>query len=512
VRDVEAPAQVLESRARHGQPDALADLRQGERRDGALQDGVGILETTRGRLRMGERRQQLPPAGRRAVGQQPQRILVPTRRGRRRPGAHARCRARQHRHGVLVPGVRRDGDVMRVGLRRRSALQQGCRRPAVRRDPPARTRRVVDRAADEGMAHREAPRPWVRSHQTHGCELVERPQRVAFVDVRDRGDRVGLEVHADDRGGIQHDADAGAQRAALLGERDGDGVGDTGELRVDARAWQRRVPVDVPCEVLEVERVAPALQVQEVACPVGHVAEERRRRREIQRCEDQLGGAPFAQRPREGDVEAFGRLVLPQRERKEHLRRGRAAQQRRDEVDGRRVGPVQVVEDHDERPIGRERREQRAHGGVHAVAFRHRGARIACEGRQRLGQRRRITLGQAGRRRRREVRLKRVDPDGERQVRLVLRGTTRHDDGAPVGRPEPELVQQPRLADARLAGHDERGRAAGPEIVEDPVEDADLRVPTDQRRLGAMAHRATIGPSARRDPLTGARRPGPRGR
>ena len=113
----------------------------------------------------------------------------------------------------------------------------------------------------------------------------------------------------------------------------------------------------------------------------------------------------------------------------------------------------------------------------------------------------------SGARGRRDVRLERVDPDGERQVDLVLRGTTGHDDGAPVGRPEPELLQQPGLADPRLAGHDERGRAARPEIVEDAVEDAELCVPTDQRRLGAMAHRATIGPSARRDPLTGARRP-----
>ncbi len=82
----------------------------------------------------------------------------------------------------------------------------------------------------------------------------------------------------------------------------------------------------------------------------------------------------------------------------------------------------------------------------------------------------------------------------------------------PVGtvalrRPEPELLQQPGLADPRLAGHDERGRATRPEIVEDAVQDTQLGVPTDQRRLGAMAHRATIGPSARRDPLTGARRP-----
>jgi hypothetical protein len=110
------------------------------------------------------------------------------------------------------------------------------------------------------------------------------------------------------------------------------------------------------------------------------------------------------------------------------------------------------------------------------------------------------------------VRLERVDPHGEWQVDLVLRGTTGHDHGAPVDRPEPELLEQPRLADPRLAGHDERGRAARPEVIEDPVEHADLDVTTDQRRPGAMAHRATIGPSARRDPLTGARRPGVSGR
>ena len=359
------------------------------------------------------------------------------------------------------------------------------------------------------MAHREAPRLRGRSHEACGHERVERVEGLALGDTRHRRDGVGLEVDADDRRGIEDGAHVGRERSALLRERRRHRVRHARELHLARGARDGSPVVEAPGQVLEVEGVAAALEVEQVSRPLGRVGtEEARRRDEVEGCEDELDPAVLTQRTGERDLQTLRSLVPARRERQEDLGGGRAAQQRCDEVDGRRIGPVQVVEDHHERPIRGERREQRAHGGVHAVAFRHGRARIVCQGRQRLRERRRVALGQVGRPGRGDVRLERVDPDGERQVDLVLRGATGHDHRAPVGRPEPELLQQPRLADARLAGHDERGRAAGPEIVEDPVEDADLCVPTDQRRLGAMAHRATIGPSARRDPLTGARRPG----
>ena len=170
VRGVEAPTQMLESRSGHGQPDALADLGQCERRDRGLQ---GVHRHPRAVPLPPARRRVTTAAragGRRASGEQPQRVLVPACGGGGRPGAHARCRARQDRDGVLVPGVRRDGDVMRVGLGRRAALEQRRRRPGVRREPPAGARRVVDRAAHEGVAHREAPRLRGRSHEACGHE------------------------------------------------------------------------------------------------------------------------------------------------------------------------------------------------------------------------------------------------------------------------------------------------------------------------------------------------------
>ena len=419
---------MLESRSGHGQPDALADLGQCERRDRGLQDGIGILEPSRCRLRVGERRQQLAPAGRRAFGEQPQRVLVPACGGGGRPGAHARCRARQDRDGVLVPGVRRDGDVMRVGLGRRAALEQRRRRPGVRREPPAGARRVVDRAAHEGVAHREAPRLRGRSHEACGHERVERVEGLALGDTRHRRDGVGLEVDADDRRGIEDGAHVGRERSALLRERRRHRVRHARELHLARGARDGSPVAEAPGQVLEVEGVAAALEVEQVPRPLGRVGtEEARRRDEVEGCEDELDPAVLTQRTGERDLQTLRSLVQARRERQEDLGGGRTAQQRCDEVDGRRIGPVQVVEDHHERPIlARAPRAasawRRARGGVPA---RSRPDRVPGTAAPPRATPRRARTGRAPRSRRRAARARRSRRRAAGRPRTPRRDRTR---------------------------------------------------------------------------------------
>ena len=76
----------------------------------------------------------------------------------------------------------RSGEVVRVGLRRCAALEQRRRRPCA---PRAASRRPSCRrcAADEGMAHREAPRPRVTVAPGRGASASS-ARRLGLLDIR----------------------------------------------------------------------------------------------------------------------------------------------------------------------------------------------------------------------------------------------------------------------------------------------------------------------------------------
>ena len=223
--------------------------------------------------------------------------------------------------------------------------------------------------------------------------------------------------------------------------------------------------------------------------PCGHaVPEQRDGVTELERRQRQGRGAPVALGAGDDDRQALGRLAVPERQRQQHRCSGRTAQQRADDVDGGRVGPVQVVEDHHQRLVGGEARQQGAHGRVEAVALR--GAAQLAE---------RLV----------EVGLERVGPGGQREVRLVLGGASGQDARLAFSGPRRDLFEDARLADARLTrDHQRRGRTRH-EAVEHLVEHAQLGVATDQRRLRRHGHGATLWRRSPRfqwapDPVRGA--------
>ena len=79
--------------------------------------------------------------------------------------------------------------------------------------------------------------------------------------------------------------------------------------------------------------------------------------------------------------------------------------------------------------------------------------------------------------------VERVDPDRERQLALEL-GAAAGEHEVPAARRarSAQLGQQPRLADPRLAPHDDAARAAAPERVEGRLEPLELARPADEVR------------------------------
>ena len=148
---------------------------------------------------------------------------------------------------------------------------------------------------------------------------------------------------------------------------------------------------------------------------------------EVEGCEDELDPAVLTQRTGERDLQTLRSLVPARRERQEDLRRGRAAQQRCDEVDGRRIGPVQVVEDHHEGPIRRRAPRaasawRRARGGVPA---RSRPGRARGTAAPRRATPRRARTGRAPRSRRRAARARRSRRRAAGRPRTPRRDRTR---------------------------------------------------------------------------------------
>ena len=152
----------------------------------------------------------------------------------------------------------------------------------------------------------------------------------------------------------------------------------------------------------------------------------------------------------------------------QHERRARrAAEQVGDELERRVVRPLHVVEQDQDRRRGRHLLEQRAHGAVRAVALvleRRRGRRAVGGDRgehaRELGDAvaehpHQPVLPEPG-----GVVVERVDPEAEREVALELGAAAGEHDAAALLAAPGELLQQARLADARLAADRDVARLA----------------------------------------------------
>jgi hypothetical protein len=253
--------------------------------------------------------------------------------------------------------------------------------------------------------------------------------------------------------------------------------------------------VERPRQLFEVEGVAAALQVQDVRVDaVGRIAQQLSRLLDAERAELDAGELVLARRPLERGRQAVRHVARAHREREEDRRGRRPAQQRSEQLDRRRVGPVEVVEHEHERLRRRELLEQRAHGAVAAIALvLERHLATARERRQRRKDVRELRLdvvlegGQPIRSEASHVLVERIDEDRERQVALELGGRAREDEVVSGIGANRQLGQEARLADARLADEQDRGRATLIELGQDSIQRAQLLRAPDEV-VGSQGH------------------------
>ena len=181
-------------------------------------------------------------------------------------------------------------------------------------------------------------------------------------------------------------------------------------------------------ELHQVERVPAALLVQAAQLAVvGGAGEQPRGLGGGQRPGRQPAGAPGIGGAAQLGVQRGVGLTVAVGDRQQQPRRGRAADERGDERDRRRVGPVQVVEQQHEAARRGQPLEQRADRAVQLVALRGRpGVRV--QRRERAAQRGELRFAQAGRRAvRGQVAVQRLDQQRVGDVALVLRAASAQD-------------------------------------------------------------------------------------
>ena len=265
-------------------------------------------------------------------------------------------------------------------------------------------------------------------------------------------------------------------------------------------------------ELLEVEGIAAAVVVH------------RRHRHRVDSGE-QLSRLCLAQR-RKRDPGHGGRgqrrrqprrsLTRTEGQREEDRAAPPAAQQRRDQLDGGAVAPVQVVQDQHERLVIRQDAQQRRDRPMRAIALvrdrrageRTRAAQAGEHGAQLSGEpvvKRSVSCEVL----RGHVRVQRVYPYAERHLAFELgRRAREHQVTALLGARH-QLAQQARLADPRLALERKAARGGVVESVERRLELVELPVTPDQRsaagdRLHLRREAYAVPKGAFRDSVQGA--------
>ena len=325
------------------------------------------------------------------------------------------------------------------------------------------------------MPEPEPPRVAGPVDEVEADQLVHGSQRRRLGHAACRGRELGVERIPDHGRAVERESRVVAQERELLGQ-----------IRRDRRGNVEPRTPERPGELLEVEGVAAALLVQRLhGRLVDLIIQELASLRLRERTDlDPLQHAG-AVRALECGGESAGRLPRPEGGCDEDGSVGRAPEEGAEELDGRRVGPVEVVDEEHERRRGREPLEQVAHRGVHAVAVvEDRGGTASRRRVQRRQDLRERVAGpvveciEAVRLEPPDVFVERVDEDPEGEIALEL-GCRPAEDEVPmrIG-PSGGLGEQASLPDARFADQCERGRRWS-------VSQAEERLVEDAARLGA---------------------------
>ncbi len=317
---------------------------------------------------------------------------------------------------------------------RRGALRAQCGDGAsVGGEPPAGSRGVVHRAPHERVAEREAARVLGRTDEVGGDQCVERRQRV--IELRDGGGQVDLERLARDRRTVQQPPRVRVERAELARERLGHAVAAARELQQEERVAGALGDDPLVCDQRPRFVGAEGLQVEPAA---GAVAAG------TQHCRGQHAGHG------------------PVRDRHQHRRRRRVAQQVADQLDRRRVRPVEIVKrDHRRGQV----LEQHPHGSVslEPLGIERRAEHVV----------ERTAL-------RAEMVVQGIDHGAVGNAGLELRTAP----GEHHVRARGELGQHPALAESERAGDRHAGtRAAAAHVGQRLLEHSQLTGAADQHAL-----------------------------
>jgi hypothetical protein len=188
----------------------------------------------------------------------------------------------------------------------------------------------------------------------------------------------------------------------------------------------------------------------------------------------------------ERGAEALRHPARPDRQGQKYTG-GRAAQERSEQLDRARIGPVEIVKDEYERRRPREVLEEQAHGAVAAIALLLDGHLMSVS---EPGERREdlrelcpdlaVEDGELCGLQACHVRVQGVDEDGERHVTLEFRRSTSQSEvPARVGASD-ELLEQSGLADARFTHHLDGARVPMVEPVQGALEHGELLITTDE--------------------------------
>ena len=414
----------------------------------------------RGRLGIGEQTLQLvaPLPSLRPVGQESQGGGVEPRGGGRGRGLQLAGRCREQPDGVLVARTRRVLDVVRALDRPGALTFQRVRGAGMGAEAPAGRGRLVHGVTDHRVAKGEAARRARLAHQRAAQQLVERFQRFWLGELSNLGSQGRLERIAGHRRRVEQPPRRLGQRRQL-GRHGGRDRGRDEGFRRDA-GGRSRLAADAS-ELFEVERVAAALGIDRG----GGLADQLGGFGAAERGQGESGGALLAERVGQRRGQARSKLSLAGRHRRQHRSVGGPADQRRQCVDRRAVGPVHVVQAQHERTRFREPAQQVAQRPVGAVAVgggrwpaglrerRDHGAQPAAVGQSKARQ---LALAEP-----RHVIVQGFGPERERQIRLELRGPGAQNDAPALRCGVRQVSEQPRLADSRLAlDREERPRPA----------------------------------------------------
>ena len=218
------------------------------------------------------------------------------------------------------------------------------------------------------MPEAEAPGNIRLTDEIQAQQLVDRIDRRRLGGSGGRGGQLGIEGLSRDGGPLEDEACLLRDQGELLRERGGDRGRDVDACERGLVGGRWRVgTAGRPRELLEVEGIAAAVLVE--AGRVRSVTDQLARLLGAERPELDARDRAGAVRPFDRGAEPLAHLPRSRGERDEYRRGRRSMEERAEQLDRRRIGPVDVVEHQHHRLGLRERLEQHADRPVTAVAL-----------------------------------------------------------------------------------------------------------------------------------------------